>query len=69
MLGAVRAIVKADDYAAVIDGVLASYRVSAVAVTTRTIRDAAMLLASRRPPLLTVTDSFPGGIVLTPTHR
>ena len=59
----------AEQDAAVIDGVLASYPVNAVAVTTRTIRDAALLLASRRPPLLTVTDSFPGGIVLTPTHR
>src|SRR5207237_236709 len=39
----------AEQDAAVIDGVLASYHVSAVAVTTRTIRDAAVLLASRRP--------------------
>jgi len=53
----------------VISGVLANYHVDAVAVTTQTVRDAAGLLASRTPPLLTPSDSFPGGIVLTPTHR
>ena len=55
--------------AEVIDGVLAHYHVDAVAVTTRTIREATRLLATRTPPLLTLTDSFPGGIVLTPAHR
>lgn len=59
----------AEQEADVISGVLAHYHVDAVAVATRTVRDATKLLATRTPPLLTPSDTFPGGIVLTPTHR
>jgi hypothetical protein len=59
----------AEQEASVISALLESYRVNAVAVTTPRMREAAGLLASRRPPLLTLRDSFPGGIVLTPTRR
>lgn len=53
----------------VIRTVLGRYRVNAVAVTTNTMRAAVTLLASQRPPLLAPSDSFPGGIVLTPIRQ
>jgi hypothetical protein len=55
--------------ATVIVSLLASYHVDAVAVTTSTMRAAVGMLASRTPPVLALSDSFPGGIVFTPTHR
>lgn len=59
----------ASQEADVIRAILGSYHVNAVAVTTNTMRAAVSLLASQRPPLLVVNDSFPGGIVLTPIDR
>ena len=55
--------------AAVIQTILANYPVSAVAVSSTSMLDATRELAARHPPLLTLRDSFPGGIVLTPSPR
>jgi Dolichyl-phosphate-mannose-protein mannosyltransferase len=50
--------------------VLDRYRPAAVVVSTSFLRAAATELAARRPPLLAVVDSFPGGgLVLVPTRR
>lgn len=55
--------------AEVIQALLGSYHVAAVAVTTNTMRAAATLLTSRTPPALALSDSFPGGVVLTPIRQ
>jgi hypothetical protein len=55
--------------AAVIRAILATYPVTAVAVSTAAMRAAARELATSHPPALAVRDTFPGGIVLTPTPR
>jgi hypothetical protein len=55
--------------AAIIRQLLVSYRVSAVAVSSRSMRDAVRVLTDTVPPALVVRDSFPGGIVLTPSSR
>ena len=59
----------ARENAAVIQTILASYPVSAVAVSSRTMLDATRELAAHQPPLLILRDTFPGGVVLTPTSR
>jgi hypothetical protein len=53
----------------VIRAVVGRYHVDAVAVTTPTMRAAAMLLTSETPPVLVLSDSFPGGLVFKPVHR
>ena len=59
----------ADENAAAIRAVLARYPVTAVAVSSATMRDAARVLATAHPPLLSVRDTFPGGIVLGAAAR
>jgi hypothetical protein len=39
-----------------------------VVVTTQGQRDVADVLADQHPPLLAVTDSFPGGFIYAPTR-
>jgi hypothetical protein len=53
----------------IIRKMVAGYHVDAVAVTTPTMRAAATMLTTERPPVLAVSDSFPGGLVFKPIHR
>jgi hypothetical protein len=55
--------------AAVVRAIIGRYRPEAVVVSTGFLRAAVRELALSQPPLLTVVDTFPGGIVLTPTSR
>ena len=57
------------DNAAVVRAIIGRYRPEAVVVSTGFLRAAVRELALSQPPLLTVVDTFPGGIVLTPTSR
>lgn len=55
--------------AAAIQAVLAHYPIRAVVMSSLSMRAAARELTIRPNPLLAVTDTFPGGIVLTPISR
>jgi hypothetical protein len=59
----------AQEDAAVLRDVLAHYPVRYVAVSSNDMRIAARELATAHPPELVVTDTYPGGLVLTPTPR
>ncbi len=47
--------------------IVARYHPDGVIVTSPQERDAAAILAGRRPPVLALTDSFPGGFLYSPT--
>ncbi len=55
--------------AAVLREILAAYHVDDVIATTRDQAGAADLLVAHRPPLLALTDSFPGGLIYSPLPR
>jgi hypothetical protein len=55
--------------AAAIQVVLARYPIRAVVLSSPSMRAAARELTIRPEPLLAVTDTFPGGLVLTPISR
>src|SRR6185503_1330191 len=55
--------------AAVIRTILDTYRVDAIAVSSPAMREAARELATRQPPVVTVRDTFPGGLVLLPSRK
>jgi hypothetical protein len=55
--------------AAVLRQILAAYRVDDVIATTRGQAAAADLLAAARPPLLALTDSFPGGLIYSTIRK
>jgi len=57
----------ATENAAVIRAILATYPVDAIAVSSPPMRDAARELATSKPPVATVRDTFPGGLVLFPS--
>ncbi|MFL5613462.1 MAG: hypothetical protein ACJ796_07380 [Gemmatimonadaceae bacterium] len=55
--------------AEIIRAIVGSYHVDAVALTTPTMLAAATLLTSQVPPVLALSDSFPGGLVFKPIYR
>ena len=55
--------------AGVLRQILAAYRVDDVIATTRGQAAAADLLAAARPPLLVLTDSFPGGLIYSTIRK
>lgn len=49
--------------------IVATYHPDAVVVTSESLREVADLLVRNHPSLLAVRDSFPGGLIYSPTSR